>query len=421
MRDRVDPSRVAPGAAVFRLATTPARWLSRFHIGLRSSLSDDAQTFGGGGARAVFVVLAVIAVAYAVAASVAHAFGLFIPSPQPDDYIRAPFFRDVYSESLVFMTVVAGIGAFSPALGVLFLAVFIPADLAAASYSGELIPSPAYDPWPVPVLGRAITYGLLWILAVEIPLVVRRLATSWPSARRNAPSAGVVLLVTVLATAVLVFFWAHALPWLITPVLSWTNAGRSQPWVTDPTWLYWQYLVVGATLISGIAAVWPRPVRSGISLAADGSNERPTTARIIARQTLAALALAALLAGIMTSFTAAAILILALLVAGPVLTVVLPRVRIRPFGPPPKSPGRWVIAMVIALAVSWLIVTLIADATPDGYFTELVALAVAAPLFRILLELGAISTGHANTQPRQGPPTAVVTSAIVLLAVTRLP
>lgn len=86
----------------------------------------------------------------------------------------------------------------------------------------------------------------------------------------------------------------------------------------------------------------------------------------------------------------AAILIGGLLVAGPVVTLVLPRVSLPRVAPPARSLRRWIAAMGISLAVRWLILTLFKDPTRDQFVTlTVVALAVAAPLFRVLLEAGA--------------------------------
>ncbi len=411
--DRADQS-TGMLTRVFHLATAPARWLSRYRPDLAVSLSEDGATFGAAAIR-VFAVLALFAVAYPIVASVAHAAGIASVVVQPEQVITRTLFIDAYSESLLFMLAAAGIGAFSPALGVLFLAAFIPADLVAAAIANELVPPAVWDPWPVPVAARAISYGLLWILAVEIPLRVRRWAKS-RTAPGDPPSVASVA-VTTGGTAVLVFFWAGALPWLITPVLSWTNHGRSQPWLTDPAWIYWPVLVIGAALIAGLAALWPRPTRLRADLPRAGSGVPPTAARIFARQTVAVVVLAAFLASLMTSLLAAVILVGGLFVAGPVLTLLLPRLPVPPIRPSAGSLPRWIIAMVISLAVAWLIWILAAGAMADGYFLAAVTLALVTPLFRILLEAGTAPPAAADTEgPRPEPPSAVITSSIGLLA-----
>ena len=104
-----------PGA-LFRAATAPARWLSRYRTDLGVSLREDAATFAGPAAR-FFLVLAVLAVAYPIIASVAHAQAPGPPGADPITYAFSPFFFQVFAESQAFMIAAFAIGAFSPGLG----------------------------------------------------------------------------------------------------------------------------------------------------------------------------------------------------------------------------------------------------------------------------------------------------------------
>jgi hypothetical protein len=122
--------------AVFRIATAPARWLSRVRPELRATLDVDAERARGSGVLLI-TVLAAIAVGYPVLASVWHAVGEPTFSTDWLGLALRPVYDSVYTESLPFMLAVAGIGVFSPALGVLLLAVFIPADLIATRCSGS--------------------------------------------------------------------------------------------------------------------------------------------------------------------------------------------------------------------------------------------------------------------------------------------
>jgi hypothetical protein len=75
--------------------------------------------------------------------------------------------------------------------------------------------------------------------------------------------------------------------------------------------------------------------------------------------------------------------------------------------------------MVIALVVSQLIVTLALDRLESPYLVLVLSVAVAAPLFRLVLEAGSAQSAVASSSegPRSGPPPAVITSTIVVLAV----
>lgn len=414
-----------PWRSLFGIATAPARVLSRWRTDLLVSLHEDAATFRGR-ALVVFGVLTLVAVAYPIIAQLVHAY--IGPQPRTIDALSSamkPYFVIVFAESLPFMIAVAGIGAFSPALGVLLMVIFIPADLAAASVGEwhQLKTHPSLDPFPAGIAARLITYGVLWILAVEIPLVVRRWVAGFAAARSVAPSRAMRAAATAGATAVLVFLWASALPWLIQPVFTWTLQQQISYEATVPTWLYWPILVAGAAFIAGVAAVWPTPARvpphSRSALGAWHAGPR-TMGQVIIRQIVVALALAALFAGLITDRRKAAILIGGLLMAGPVVTLLLPHVRLPRFFPPARSLGRWITAMGISLAISWLILLRFENTTTRDFLVTVITLAVVAPIFRLLLEAaaGPRSAGDAPG-PHPGPPPAVIASTIVLLVLVR--
>jgi hypothetical protein len=404
---------------IFRLATAPAQLLARYRQDLRATLALDAARYSGGVAAGVFVVLAAVAVGYPMVASVVHAISAPTIAGDPLPLALRPFFEDVYSESLPFMIAVAGIGAFSPALGVLMILVFIPADLIAASSAAppELLKL-SWQTHPEPIFARFISYGLLWILAVEIPILARRWALG--AGARGGQSRSVRAIVTLLAgTAVLVFFWARALPWLIQPVFDWSAMQLITPQASAPTWFYWPVLVIGAAAIAGITAVWPPPALPTLAAPQASVDEVPGSPmplwRVLLRQTIAMLVLAALLAGLLTTLREAAVLVAGLLVAGPVLTLLLPRLPVPAAVRRVPLVARWITAMVISLAVSFLIESVAGDALYEGYFVIVLTLATVAPLFRLLLEAGGPREALGGHAARGGPPPAIVTSALVLL------
>ncbi len=352
------------------------------------------MTFSGPAARRFFAVLAVIAVAYPVAASIVHAVGAPRSGSEPLKLALSPFFDVVYSESLPFMIAAVGIGTFSPALGVLFLAVFIPADLIAAGTASFELREFVWQkmgPLPRPYLARTISYGLLWILAVEIPVLARGWASAWAGRGGRRPSVIAGGVGRVSATAVLVFLWAGALPWLIQPVFTWTGQQLSTPWASDPTWRYWPILVGAGIVIAGVSAVWPRPAW----LPAVSAPARPVRSmgQVLVRQTVAMAIVALLLGGLMTSVREALILIAGLLLAGPVLTLVLPHVPVPAAVARAPRAARWVVAIVIALGVTWVMLRLTGRGVYEGYFALAVMLAAVAPLCRLLLEAGAGRAG----------------------------
>jgi hypothetical protein len=416
------PARVLnqPSSVLFNLATTPARWLSRVRPDLRFSLEVDAVRYRGA-AAAVFAGLALVAVAYPIAASVAHMIGP--PTETADSLLLAlrPFFDVIYSESIPFMVAAVGIGLFSPALGVLLVAVFIPADFIAASNSPlELYSNVSWNPWPVATLARVISWLLLWILAVEIPLRTRDWAAGWASRGGRTPSSMGIAGAQLVGVAVLVFLWARALPFLIEPVFTWSLLAYSTRWSTDPTWYDWQFVVLGAAAIGVIAALWPGSAGKAIA-SVEPTAEAPTvrtTPGVIVRQLVAVVVLVALFAGLLTTVAQGVVLAVGLLVAGPVLTLVLPRVRV-PAALASLSPGvRWIGAMAVSLAIGVLILILAGNPLEqDDPFMLVLALAIIAPVFRFLLDAGSSAGLGEPGGVRRGPPPAAITTALVLLVV----
>jgi hypothetical protein len=399
---------------VFILATAPARAVGRWHDDLWASLVDDAPTFGGFPARVIFTVLVVLAVVYPVVASIVHAVNVAPPRAPSLVLALRPFFDVVYSESLPFMIAAVGIGLFSPALGVLFMTVFIPADLIAASRSTvELHALQKYGWFPAPILGRAISYALLWILAVEIPLRARAWARAWSARQEREPSVVGVFAGRICAAAVLVYFWARAHPWLIRPVFSWTPYQFTYE-ASTPTWNEWPILVTAATVLAGVSAIWPRPV-AGQS-ASTGSIEpvpNQSLSRVLVRQTIAALLLVGLLAAIQSTVLDVLILTTGLIVAGPVLTAVIARRMAPAFVSGIPMAFRWVGAMAISLAAAWAILKLAGNRIYDSDFVVMLTLAIVAPLFRFLLEVGVGRPARASVPTSPGPPAVTVIWAVL--------
>lgn len=388
---------------LLRLVWVPAEVAGRFRPLLQRSVARDAAT-DGGTARRAFAVLATLAVAYPVAASFAHAFGG--PTPFGDSLALAlrPAFDVVYAESIPFMLAAIGIGLVSPALGVLFLAVFIPADLLAAFASNELEnytfqelpPGAAY-------LGRFSSYGLLWILAVEIPLQTGGLVGRWERAPNRAASRARLALLSAAIVAFLVWLWATAVPLLITPVFTWSGLQILTRLATDPTWYYWPLLVVAAASLAGLASVWPDrdsvvpapPERAPLDMAPEGAR--------VARQFAGALLTALLLLGLMTGLSEAIVVVGGLLVAGPGLTLVLPKL------PAPEflrtsGPVRGYVSMAIVLAGAALVTIAVGDGMFSTDYLPFAGLVVGSIIaFRVLLDAGvgpAARPGIAAVPPR---------------------
>jgi hypothetical protein len=400
---------------VFDVATWPARLVSRYRVELSRAVAADAVTFESPAPRAFFALLVLLAVTYPVAASIAHAL---VGRPVGNDTLAIalrPFFDVVYAESLPFMIAAVGVGLFSPALGVLFMAVFVPADLIAASKSPvELYSFQRFGAIP-PFIGRAVSYVLLWILAVEIPLFGRRWATVLGAGGARGPSVIAGAVGRIGATVLAVFLWARALPWLIQPVFRWIPY-QFPPEASAPTWIHWPVLVTAATAIAGVASIWPKPAEMS-ALPDDSTSqtrEAPSTSRVLVRHWVAVVVLAALFSGLMTTVLEAVVLIAGLVLAGPLLTMLLPRVKVPAAVARVPMTVRWMVAVGISLAVTRAILTLAGEATFESYFVIVLALAIVAPLFRFLMEVGVDARASGQSTESRPESTSRAVLAIVL-------
>jgi hypothetical protein len=161
---------------------------------------------------------------------------------------------DIYTESMAFMIIALAIGIASPAAGFLLVLLHIPFDLIAASSS-----FPELEPFLPALAGRAVSWWLLWLLVVAIPLMARAL----PGATLASGQPADRLIRTVLAYAagavaigVLLFMWVAAMPFVIRPVFTWTAASVPTTPAIYPLQTSGQFIVVaGVALLLAVTAV----------------------------------------------------------------------------------------------------------------------------------------------------------------------
>ena len=139
---------------------------------------------------------------------------------------------DVYTESWLFLALALVLGLASPAAGLVLTLAFIPMDLLAAITRGTL------DPLLPALAGQALTWWLLWLLAVALPLVARQvpaavLATTRPAHPDVRRALGYVSAAAVVAG--LVWAWCAAAVELVRPVFTWSSAlANPAPVTTGP-------------------------------------------------------------------------------------------------------------------------------------------------------------------------------------------
>ena len=217
----------------------PARLIGRIRPLLGRATDADRISL----ARFPFVVVAVVlplaVILLALVPSVIHALSSRPLSSTEVDYFRIRV-DDVYTESIVFMAGALLLGVLSPALGVLLVIAFAIFDLFAASRQSQEL-TPLGDS----LVGRLISYWLLWLLAVEIPAFGRALATSiGPAGAARRIAAAVV---AAVGTGGFAWLWTQAAAALIRPVFALSflrtpQAGAIAPLQTGG----WAIAVVGA-------------------------------------------------------------------------------------------------------------------------------------------------------------------------------
>jgi hypothetical protein len=414
------PDRSTGGA--FAMAAAPARWIGRFRPDLEASVEADAITFAGP-RRTLFALLAVIAVAYPVAAAFTRSVTDVVAGGWDTHLDQAlnPMFPFVYAGSLPYMIVAIGLGVASPALGVLFVLFHAPVDLLASAVTQ--FPGAQLTPVETAVPARLISVAVLWIGAVELPLLARRWAATWPAsaARPSAPRSAIVLAV---AMATLSFLWVSAAFWLVMPAWSWTVQGgpgsglRLEMWAA--TLLFGWIVPIGVGLIA-LATGLLAPARA----LARGADYQAMAPRLgLGRELLNVVIPGILLAGLMLrpseSFepisneaVLIALIVGGLLLTGPILNRLLPRLPVPSWLARLPSVVRWGAALAVAVGVSALVVSLV----PVGAISDVTLLAVLfaimAPVVRIIVDAGV----DAATGPNPTGVTAAIVGTILRLLV----
>jgi hypothetical protein len=327
---------------------------------------------------------------------------------------------DVFTESLPFIAAALVIGIASPAAGALLVLAYAIGNLAVTLVSGELeAPLEA-------TFGRLVSYGLLWLVAVEIPLL-GRLAVEWTvgderaSVGRRWAGLGVGSAVIAVST----FAWAQAAPMLIT-IVYWTTAAWGGPFLAAVQPLQENGILLSA--VAGVAGVLLLGVRylgpwvvfcppSGPTLIA----RLPGGLRMA--HLLTAAVAVALVSGVISQPIDAVVLMLALLVSRPLGRIVLKTTRLAtPLGQIPP-PVRLLLGFGAAIVVNWILLSVIGPGDWSRFSTAVVALAVGVVVIGVLLAADDVIEEAIARTPRAG---AVVTGTIggvltILLIVIAFP
>jgi hypothetical protein len=316
--------------------------------------------------------------------------------------------RDVYTESLPFLLAAMLIGYVSRGTGIALVALFAVADLIVPII--DPAPYSDFHDSPTVLVGRLISWWLLWLLVVSIPTLQRQLRAQLGDDPRR--STFLRLLAAPLSAAVagaLTFLWSNAQPYLIRPVF---DANPQTPAML-PQQIPVQLAVAAGVMALLLALAYQSRVRSAtdfISLITlDGLRGR---AALMARAAVYALALVAIL-GLLTS-PLDLVVLLAAFIVGEVLAAAVGRA-------PGVAPGlahvplwaRLLAGLAGTFLVAQVITSLLHDpALGSEFFPMVASLAVGLVIFRVLVvvEIAPVDLG---TPPR---PAASSTLAILLFA-----
>jgi hypothetical protein len=200
----------------------PAWWLGRLRPGLRAATAADAARLRELPPAFGRIILPALAVALPILLAIGHATTIPWTAPPPNLSPALLVIYDIFTESLPFMAAAAVVGLVSPAAGVLLTIVYALGNFGVTVWSGELKPVPGA------AFGRLVTYLVLWLLVVEIPLL-GRMVFEWWSSRDDSPreKRSGALIASALTIAALVYIWALAAPLL--NVIVFLLAGREPP------------------------------------------------------------------------------------------------------------------------------------------------------------------------------------------------
>ena len=349
----------------------PANAVARLRPGLRAASRADSFRLRQLPSVIGSVVLPLLAIGVPVAISLLHATTAPLQQPLPDPLTIV--IHDVFTESLVFVIAALAVGLASPAAGALLVIVYGIGNLVVTMVGGELQP-------PLPAaFGRLVSFGLLWLLAVEIPLLGRQ-TVEWTIHDEGEPIArrwvGVALGAAVIAA--LTFAWAQAAPLLIT-VVYFTTAAWGNPFLAAVQPVQANDMVLA--LIAGVASLLLLAVRYlGRLVVFSPQPARSMLARLpgggAVTHVLAAGVALALLSGVIAAPVDAAILAVGLIGARPAARLVVSALRLA--GPLSLLP--WPVRLILgfgaAVGVDWVVLTILGLTGGSRFSTAVVAIAI---------------------------------------------
>lgn len=317
--------------------------------------------------------------------------------------------RDLYTESIPFLILALAAGFLSRTTGMLMVAAHIAFDLIGTltgigeSFGAASLQSPLH------VLGRLITYWLLWLLVVIIPTLQRvshYAAIDW-LARRNAATI-VAAPASAAVAAGFVYLWSTAQPFLIRPAFG----GFPTVEAMEPQRTGWLIALAAFAIATAVAVGFQRRVWTGADLIPLVRRTGRFDAGGLVMRLVAYAVAVVLLLGLITSVLDVVILAAAL-IGGELLVPVIGRTE-PARSVLPRIP--FLVRLALGLGATFLISHLLFNVFYEPFlgsefFPIVVALAISLVVFRVLVEVPA-----APRPPSPAAPAPAATGFAILVA-----
>ncbi len=387
----------------------PAWFLGRFRGGLRAATASDAARlrelpswFGG-------LALPLVAIVIPLLLSAGHALrasfdDVAIFNAEPWTFL----IWITFTESISFVLIVAVIGLVAPAAGVLVVLAFGASDLVAAFVVGDMRNT------FTALIGRLVSYAVLWLLVVEVPLL-GRLMVEWRArsdeASRKQRVVGIAIGAVVVAA--LVYIWANAARILIGAVPFWGGLVSIK---TISTQLFYMDVAVATISFAAAAAVfWVRYLGPTTHVSRVDLEPGSNSAGQTIRSTVIGIAVGIfVLAAYVDQPIDAVMLIIALAAARPIATVVLRATRIAPL----LAAIPWPLRLIGGFAVTFFVASTYMQgagvATFSRFGNMVIALAAALVIMEIFLAADDVASATLSRARRIAEGVAI--GGVLLLA-----
>ena len=395
---------------------TPARVIGRMRPALLATAQADAMVFARLPRVVRVAVIPLIVFGIAAAFAGLHAFTTGFEPALPLNWLRFHM-ANIYTEVPLFIIAASLIGAFSPSAAVMFVLSFGSLDLVAAAMHPEELNISAVRPFPI--VGRLVAYWLLWVVAVEVPVLGRTLGLSLP---RLARSRLAVAVLVGAMTGAFTLIWTLAAAALIRPVYVWSDIGGPYAEGFVPLQNGGMVFALVAGAAAGLLALWRGPgrlltsvrARPPATLTRQGSLH---AVAVIARRLLVAALLTIALGGLILTPLDAAVVFVAIAGAGPLARLIARRL---PFGTvTDRLPPVLRIAAAIALvtAVSFFLVYAPILRSVSEFFSVIVVMAVGLFVMELVTAQGSAQSRHSPSLARAGGVGALLALALLGLTV----